>query len=282
MPAVLSTLAWHGFVFALPAGWEVTAFRLDPKRGEFRFHERLVDRGQLTWVRMAGRPDLEGLARDIIDRQLRSAGRQDVGAEVSRLGPWMIARAGRGEPFQAMAWVAHDQRLLHWTFPAWAGDNDAQPWRALLASLTAEPGDDLRWELFGAGVRLPRRFTPVEVDARPGVIRIELADPAGVSVTTRRFGLARSLLTERPLQAWVRRSLFADRARIEQIQETVRNGAHAVRAAFTMIGERTFDRVAWRRWPGEAWWWHDESTNRLLAQEQVGPPGAPRVDLTHA
>jgi len=277
----MTVLAWHGFVFDLPPGWEVTAYRLDPKRGEFRFHERLVDRGQLTWVRMAGKPDLEGLARDIIDRQLRSSGRQDVGATVERLGPWLLARAGRGEPFQALAWIAHDQRLLHWTFPIWE-DGKEQPWRALLASLVAEPGDAVRWTLFGASVQLPRRFAPVEVDARPGVIRIELADAAGVSITVRRFGLARSLLAERPLQAWLRRSMFADRARLEQVQETVRGGRQAVRAAFTMIGERTFDRVAWRRWPGEAWWWHDEPANRILALEQVGPPSAPRVDLAHA
>ena len=278
----MTTLAWHGFVFALPAGWEVTAFRLDPKRGEFRFHQRLVDCGQLTWVRMAGKPDLEGVARDIVDRQLRTAGSEGVAAEVLRQGPWLIAHAARGQPFQALAWIAHDQRLLHWTFPAWAGDGEGQPWRALLASLVAEPGDEIRWELFGAGVRLPRRFTPVEVDARPGVVRIEYADPAGVSVTARRFGIARCLLTERPLQAWLRRSLFSERARIEQIQETARGDCPAVRAAFSMIGERTFDRVAWRRWPGEAWWWHEESTNRILALEQVGPPKAARVDLVHA
>jgi hypothetical protein len=276
----MTTLAWHGFVFALPAGWEVTAFRLDPKRGEFRFHERLIDRGQLTWVRMAGKPDLEGLARDIVDRQLRSAGTPEVAATVQRRGPWLIARAARGLPFQALAWVAHDQRLLHWTFPVWEGDGDGQAWLGLLDSLVAEPGDEVRWELFGAGVSLPRRFAPVEVDARPGVIRIEYADPAGVSVTARRFGLARSLLDERPLQSWLRRSLFADRARVEQIQETARGGSPAVRAAFSMIGERTFDRVAWRRWPGEAWWWHDESANRILGLEQVGPPKAPRVDLS--
>lgn len=281
----MTTLAWHGFVFALPPGWEVTAFRLDPKRGEFRFHERLIDRGQLTWVRMVARPDIEGLARDIVDRQLRSAGRSEVGAEVQRLGPWLIAKTARGEPFQALAWIAHDQRLLHWTFPAWEGDGGdakSQPWRALLASLVAEPGDTLRWELFGAVVLLPRRFAPVEVDARPGVIRIEYADPAGVSVTARRFGLARSLLAERPLAAWVQRSLHADRGRIEQVQESARGGHPAVRAAFSIIGERTFDRVAWRRWPGEAWWWHDVAANRILALEQVGPPSAPRVDLSHA
>ncbi len=275
----MTTLAWHGFIFALPAGWEVTAFRLDAKRGEFRFHDRLVDCGQLTWVRMAGRPDVEGLARDIVDRQLRSAGREEVGAELLHHGPWLIARTARGEPFQALTWIAHDQRLLHWTFPVWEGDGEERPWRALLASLVAEPGDEVCWELFGAAVRLPRRFKPVEVDARPGVIRIEYADEHGVSVTARRFSLARTLLAERPLSSWLRRSLFADRAKPEQIQETVRGSVPAVRAAFTILGERTFDRVAWRRWPGEAWWWHDEPSNRILALEQVGPPAAARVVL---
>jgi len=276
-----SHLAWHGFSFVLPDGWEITAYRLDPRRGEFRFHQRLVDRAQLTWVRMVGRPDIEGLARDITDRQLRSAGRDKVGAEVVRHGPWLVARAARGEPFQALTWIAHDQRLLHWTFPAWEGDDADMPWRTLLHSLTADPGDTLRWEIFGTAVMLPRRFAPVEVDARPGVVRIEYADSAGVSVTVRRFGLARSLLAERQLSSWLRRSLFADKGRIDQVQETVRAGCPAVRAAFSLIGERTFDRVAWRRWPGEAWWWHDEVRNRILAIEQVGPPKAPRVEFSY-
>jgi len=277
-----NTLAWLGFRFGLPAGWEVTAYRLTPARGEFRFHERLVDRGQLTWVKMAAKPDLEGLAREIVDRQLRSAGQAEIGATVTRLGPWTVARARHGEPFQAMAWVPHDKRLLHWTFPAWEGDGDAQPWRGLLASLVAEPGDEVLWELFGARVLLPRRFALVEVDARPGAVRIEFADPAGVSVTTRRLGMAKALLAERPLSAWLRRSLFADKARVDQLQETAREGMPAVRAAFSLIGERTLDRVAWRRWPGEAWWWHDSASNRILALEQVGPAKAPRVELTRA
>ncbi len=277
----MSTLAWHGFAFTLPAGWEVTAYRLDPRRGEFRFHDRLVDCAQLTWVRMVGKPDIEGLARDITDRQLRSAGREQVGAQIIRHGQWIVAHAARGEPFQAMAWIAHDQRLLHWTFPSWAGDEAAQSWRELLDSLSADPGDTLRWELFGTAVLLPRRFAPVEVDARPGVVRIEYADSAGVSITARRFGLARSLLAERQLSSWLRRSMFADRAKIEQLQELSRPGGQAVRAAFSIIGERTFDRVAWRRWPGEAWWWHDAVTNRILAIEQVGPRNAPRVEFKH-
>lgn len=278
----MGVLAWHGFAFAPPDGWEVTAYRLAPERGEFRFHERLVERGQLVWVRMSGRPDITGLARDVVDRQLRSPGQGTVPTTLSQQGPWTIARAGRGEPFQAIAWVAHDQRLLHWTFPAWTGDDEAQPWRALLASFAAEPGDEVRWELFGTRVRLPRRFTCSELDAKPGAVRLEFSDAAGVCVTARRLGLARLLLAERPLSAWLRRSLFTDRARVEQVQETQRGGCPAVRAAYTIIGERTLDRVAWRRWPGEAWWWHDAAANRILALEQLGPRGAPRVDLDHA
>jgi hypothetical protein len=231
---------------------------------------------------MAAQPNVEGLAREIVDRQLRSTGQEEVGARVLQIGPWTIAWAALGAPFQAMAWIPHDKRLLHWTFPAWEGEVAAIPWRALLASLSAEPGDEVLWELFGARVRLPRRFAPVEVDARPAVVRIEFADAAGVSVTVRRLGMARLLLAERPLSAWIQRSMFADKARIEQVQETSLAGMPAVRCAFTMIGERTLDRVAWRRWPGEAWWWHDERTNRVLALEQVGPPRTPRVDLSHA
>lgn len=274
----MNRLAWHGFAFALPEGWEVTAYRLAPKRGAFHLHERLRERGQLAWMQTAGRPDPEGLARQILERQLGEPGRRE--AAILRLGDWTVAHAGPERPFQAIAFVPHDQRLLHWTFPAWTGPEG--PWRALLEGWRADPGDERRWALFGAEVLLPRRFTPVEVEARPGAVRLEFADPAGLAVTVRRFGLARGMLAERPLSAWLRRAAFADRARLEQVQETVRRGLPAVRAAFTIRGERTLDRIAWRRWPGEAWWWHDAAANRIHAIEQVGPPRVPRLDLSHA
>lgn len=258
----------------------MTAYRLDPKRGEFRLHERLVDRGHLTWVQMAGRPDIAGLAREIVDRQMGAPGGQTVAATVVQRGPWTISHVGRGLPFQALAWIEHDRRLLHWDFPAWEGDAPGQAWQAVLASLRAEPGDDRLWSLFGATALLPRRFAPVEVDPQPGVVRLEFADPAGLNVTVRRLGMAGILLAERPLSAWVRRQAFADKLRLDQVQETVRGGHPAVRTAFTMIGERTYDRVAWRRWPGEAWWWHDAGANRIHAIEQVGPPAAPRLELS--
>jgi hypothetical protein len=279
---ISSLLAWHGFSFRLPPGWEVTAYRLNPKRGEFRIHQRLVDRAHLTWVQMAGRPDIEGLSREIVDRQLGTPGKETVAATVRRHGRWTISHVARGQPFQALAWIEHDKRLLHWDFPSWEGEGAGQPWQALLDSLIAEQGDDLRWALFGAEVLLPRRFKPIEVDAQPGAVRIEFGDSAGVQVIVRRLGMARRLLEERPLASWVRRHAFADRLRLEQVQDILRGADPAVRTAFTVIGERTLDRVIWRRWPGESLWWHEAGTNRIRAIEQCGPSGTPRVDLTHA
>jgi hypothetical protein len=271
----VATLAWHGFCFTLPRGWEAVAYSLAARRGEFRFQERLADRGQLTWLHTAGTPDVEALVRDLASRQDGTK----ATVHVLKQGPWLIAHAANGQPFHAMTWIVHDRRLLHWRFPVWTGEATAQPWRTLLESFSAEPGDTVRWALFGTSDLLPRRFAPVGVDARPGAVRIDYADRADVRITARRFGLARALLAEHRLSTWLQRILRTDRARLEHLQEAERDGQQAVRAAFTMIGRRPLERIFRQRWPGEAWWWHDAVANRMLAIEQVGPRGAPRVEF---
>lgn len=275
--AIAQRLAWHGFAFDLPPGWEVTAYRLDPRRGEFRLHERLRERAQLTWVRMAARPDQLAIASEILSRQTTLEARPSV----LEVGIFTVVHAGPGLPFQALAWVAHDTRLLHWTFPEWSGDQPDAPWRRLLESCST-PGSDLReWAIFGVRVFLPQAFRPCEIEASPGAVAIDFTRDDGLSVTARRWAMAGTLLAERPLGEWARRQLVHDRSRVDEVAATTRHRLPAVRAAFSIRGERTYDRVVWRRWPGEAWWWHNPEENRICAVEQTGPPRLPLLEVDH-
>jgi hypothetical protein len=277
-PAATSRLAWHGLVIDHPVGWEITAFRLDPHRSEFRFHERLDPVATLNLVRMEVRADVPALAAELFARQDGlAAGSQPT---LSTQGIWTVAHRELGEPWLALAWHAQECRVLHWAFPAWRGIEPG--WQALLDSLRAGPGDIRGWQLFGAAAQLPRAYLPREVEAQPGAVRIDFVAAGWTEVTARRYGMAALRLEERPLSSWLQRSLLASHARIEQMQETTRHGLPAVRALFSVRGERPLDRVAWRRWPGEAWWWHDAAANRIYGLEQVGPPAARRVELSHA
>lgn len=276
--SIAQRLAWHGFAFDLPAGWEVTAYRVDPRRGEFRLHQRLHERGQLTWVRMAAQPDPVAVASEILTRQRASAGHAPARPTVFTVGNFTVVHADPGLPFQALAWVGRDSRLLHWTFPAWTADQPDADWRRLLTSYSIAQ-DQREWALFGVRVFLPRIFLPREIEAGPGAVAIEFTRADHLTVTVRRWALAGPLLGERPLSEWVRRSLVHDRLRVENLAPTTRGHLPAVRAAFSMRGERTYDRVVWRRWQGEAWWWHSQADNRLCAVEQVGPPGVPRLEV---
>lgn len=272
-------MAWHGFACDLPAGWEVTAYRLDPNQGEFRFHQRLRERGQLAWVRMAAVPDLNALAREILVRQAPQG--TSEGARMPALttsGRFTVVDGGPTEPLQALAWDAVERRLLHWTIPSSARAEVADAWPDLLASFATESGELREWALFGVEVRLPRRFTPREVTATPGSVAIEFTSPDGLILTARRFGLAEVMLAERPLAEWQRRSLLAERAK-RGASSTAPDGSLVTE--FTIRGERPYDRVVWRRWAGTARWWHQASRNRILALEQVGPRKAARMELTH-
>lgn len=279
--AISQRLAWHGFAFDLPPGWEVTAYRLDPRRGEFRLHERLRERGQLTWVRMAARPDLVGVAGEILTRQVVSAGQEAIRPTVLTVGDFTVIHAGPGLPFQALAWVAHDTRLLHWTFPEWVADRPDADWRQLLESCSTVARDNREWAIFGLRVFLPHAFRPREIEATPGTVAIEFIRDDGRGVTARRWALAASLLEERPLGEWARRSLLHERSRIDEVATVRRGRMAAVRAVFSIRGERTYDRVLWRRWPGVAWWWHDEAANRICALEQTAPAGLPLLEVDH-
>lgn len=244
----------------------------------------MQERAQLTWVRLAANPDREAILREIADRQLRDLSAKPAPLRISTVGSFLVGHSGPGLPFQAVAFVPHDMRLLHWTFPAWAGDGDDAPWRRLLASCSWPPGDDREWALFGARVLLPRAFQPREVEAVAGAVTLTFTRRDGLVVTVRQLALARRLLAERPLKALVRRHLLvSEKARILELAENaVRGGCPAVHATWSVRGERPWDRVAWRRWPGESWTWHDATVNRVYDFAQVGPAKAPRLDPDHA
>lgn len=187
-------------------------------------------------------------------------------------GPWPIAkRVNRGWRWRGMPWNA---ACCTGRFPRGGGDECG--WQVLLDSLQAGPGDVRPWQLFGAAVTLPRAYLPREVE---GAVPIDFTAVGWAEVTVRRYGMVALRLEERSLSAWLQRSLLATNARIEQLQDTMRHGLPAVRAAFSVRGERPLDRVAWRRWSGEAWWWHDAATNRIHGLEQVGPAAVRRVEL---
>lgn len=231
---------------------------------------------------MSARPELAAVAGEILVRQLQEAGREPARPATVAAGMFTVFHVGPGLPFQALVWIAHDQRLLHWTFPAWDGDGPDQPWRRLLESFTAAASDEREWAIFGLRVRLPRALAPAELDARPGAVSAEFVRGDGLTVTARRLGLAELLLAERPMAAWLERTLRAARCEPGRIEESLRAGVREVRCGFTVRGERPLDRVAWRRWPGEARWWYRPDLNRICGLEVVGPPGAPRPELDHA
>jgi hypothetical protein len=226
---------------------------------------------------MAAAPDLTALAQEILNRQAGAAEAAGT-AQVSTIGRFTVVDGGPATPLQALTWDAAGRRLLHWTVPPTARAAVAAVWSDLLASFRTASGETAReWALFGIRVRLPAQFTPREVTARPGAVSIEFTRPDGMSVTARRLSLATVLLAERTLLQWLRHSLLAERAAL---------GANRVQGAvvtsdFTIRGERPYDRMVWRKWQGEARWWHQPERNRILGVEQVGPRHATRLELSH-
>lgn len=111
---VRNLLAWNGFSVTIPNDWEVTAYHLDPDKGEFRCNRRLEPRLQLTWRRYPkAEPDVTRVLRDL---QVRMCEQRLFGPEEPAMperSGWTIARGRSQVPRRAARWDARNRLLVH-------------------------------------------------------------------------------------------------------------------------------------------------------------------------
>ncbi len=116
----LRPLAWPGFAFQLPPGWEMTGYALTGEPYRMQFHHQVRECGELSWRSVVGTPDLPRMLRGTLARihQVPDAER----ARSFTLGEWQVAHLQPGRTL-AMLWQSSRSRLLQWSF---AQDGDAR------------------------------------------------------------------------------------------------------------------------------------------------------------
>lgn len=271
-------LAWHGLACTLPAGWEVTAYRLGEEDGEFRLHRRLDPVAQCGWKRLPGRPDAAQVMQERHRRWCEERAQPVSDLRISSQGPWTCGEAP-GAPLRAVCWQPDRRRLVEWTFGLASPEERA----ALLASAAlAEDDAGAEWSLFGLGVRPGGRWRPVEVEARPAAVRLVLESDPRRRLVVRRFGLARHLLAGRGLDDWYARLLRSSFARVESVEAAPFRGHDGVLARFRMRGEHALEKAMGRRWHGLGRLWYDRAAMRLHAVESIARRAEDLVEVDHA
>lgn len=271
-------LAWHGLDCALPPGWEVTAYRLDPDAGEFRFHRRLEAMAQVSWSRPSGRPDPVKVMEERHRRWCEAAGLPATPLALAGAGPWTAGEAA-GAPARAVAWQGGRGRLVEWVFSGASAEERA---RLLADARVDEGGGGWRWALFGVDLRPAGSWQLAALEARPGAVRLALEGEGDRRLVGRRFGLAAHLLAGRALDDWYVRLLRAGFARVEAVEAAPFRGHDGVRARFRIRGERGFDRAMGRRWHGLGRLWYDRDAKRLHAVESIARRSADLLEAEHA
>jgi hypothetical protein len=270
-------IAWPGFRFTLPRGWEVGAYRLDAGKGRLEILERAAARAQLVWRVVPAVPDQKRILNEIQRRNIDHADTFS-GLDFERVGQFLFGADREGEIAQASMFVEQQKLLVQWVFPSHGADRMAEI-RELLGSYRANDDDLIHWALFGVRVALPREYTYASIAPEPANVAITFETGKDMTVVARRIGMVDEVLGMMDLARLVRVLIRRGQGRVLEVEERSVFGHAAVFAKFDRRGQRGFEKLTGRWWPGEAWLWHDKDEGRIYGLEQVGPARRPRVQL---
>lgn len=282
----LRSLAWRGFAFTLPPGWEITAYDLGERHGRFELHHRLVARAVVSWRAFTGTPDLpriiaESLKRHLVDVD-PAEGARFTSASSRRVGEWVLGWNRPGDPAFALRWQPERQRLLQWVFPDYQPQAAGEQEINLLESYRANQGSERLWQLFGVGCSLPPEFDIEKLLPQPACVGLRFGSPQDLQVTVRRIGMLEPLPQENALIQAYRPFIVRDAGRLLRTEPVTILGHPGMRLEFDRRGQRRLEMLLGRWWPGEAVVWSVPDEGRLYAFEQWGPPATPRLEVAHA
>jgi hypothetical protein len=275
-------LSWPGFSFLLPLGWETTAYRLGEPGGQLELSERTTPRAQLTWRAVAAVPDQKRILNEIQRRNLDPKDKKRVetfaGLDFENVGELVFGSGKPGEIAQASVFVEEKKLLVQWVFPAYEVDHRSAICE-LLRSLRPNDGDLVRFELFGIRVALPKTYAYAAIAPQPANVAFTFETKKDMTLVARRIGMTREVLRATDLGRLVRTFIRRGAGRVLEVEERSVLGFPGVFAKFDRRGQRGFEKLTGRWWPGEAWLWHDTIEDRIYGLEQLGPQKQPRAEL---
>lgn len=164
-------LAWHPFIFDIPATWEVIRHRNHPDDGQLHLADRHGEQMQVHWKRTKAPPAVK--------------------KKVVKYHGWQVSF---GQPTFASRY--DDGLLLTLVFPADEG-------RAVMESYRPNNGTERDWAIFGLEITLPAKFQPTEVEALPAKQVMRFERSRRESVTLHRYGML-GLIADEPATFFAR------------------------------------------------------------------------------
>ena len=275
--ASMQQIAWHHFICDIPDTWEAARYAIEARAGRIEWVERRTACGVVSWEPCAREPDRRTTmlaylrARVVAERRGRAW--SETGFHTTDNKPFLVGWHDDLPHVQALAWMPESGHLLRWIFETAHGPDAAKPWvRDVLTSFQPNDGPFRLYRLFGLHVRMPAAYEIERMAVFPANVMMAFEGPDKRRVTCRRWGLPQHLLGEESLEAFYRRILAADGARVQTASAAHVDAHEACLLTYHQRPVHQMERYFGRGWTnGEALIWYDRTESRLYACEQIGP-----------
>ncbi len=234
-------LAWHPFIFDVPATWEVIRHRNNPDEGQLHLSDRHGEQLQVHWKRLKETPAIAAKLREL-----------GSGPIVQHHG-W---QASFGQPTFAARY--DDGLLLTVIFPV----APVPQARSILESYRANNGRERHWAAFGLDCLLPAEFQPTDIQALPAKQVMRFEKGRRESVTLHRYGML-ALIEDDP-------ATFFARLKRKPLQRA---------GNFHQASKYPGEELTYRG--GRVWIWRCEELQRLYCLDHCGEPIPNLVEKVH-
>lgn len=272
-------LAWHEFMFDLPADWEVTRYSIGAPVGRFEFANRAGGLGRLSWEKSKRIPDDHRIVAEYyrrhMDRHHPNPEKDGQSITTKRIGAFYVGYRNEGEPCQAITHLKHPGVILMWLFPDYTPRQLAELWAPILESFEPNNRPWRAWGGFGFDFALPCEFELEQVQILPADVWMEFQHKNMHRVDIHRWGLPRELLRNSDLEGFASRILKGSGVRIVDTRTEVWRGMESVLFKTETRGTKGMDKLFSSYWPGKTRFWHDAAAKRIYACIQTAPKKLP-------
>ncbi len=259
----------------MPAGWEVGGFQFKDGNGLFAFASESGEKGQFTFRKVDGVPDIPRIIEEIHrrDRDLDAPPKMKFTRYGRHDGSVVLATARPGERFYASAFHAEEQILNEWIFPRFTEENVKEV-IPMLESYTKNPADSAGrrlYAMFGLEVSVPQEFEFLKVEPYPASIAMYFENRHHHRLEAHRWGMTDMLLQGADTLNYYHRFLYSKKY---QIRETSRNEKMAQDNGiihFRTRGKFGMDFLLGPWWTGEGAAFLNRDENRIYGLEHIAP-----------
>lgn len=275
------TLAWHHFVFDVPATWEVIGHKNNADDGRLNISDRYGETMQVFWKRLRQTPAIEDrLVELAAANDSESKPKPTIRKRPIACNGWQFLPApSETSPSFAARFLEAPRVLLTVVFPPYPGTDTRPLARAVLESFRPNDGPDRHWAAFGLEFTIPAEFHLTAVRALPAMQVMGFENERGDSITIHRYGMTSVLLAEDDMATFfarVKGSRFQLRRRGTFAATSRQEG---IVLCYQTRGKEGLSRMVGRRREGRVWLWRHDDRQRLYVIDHCARAASLRNDL---